>query len=354
MSLGIAWTASGVALSVTILVAGAAPARAQTPEKTIVVWCDRGDSIGAALEAEPAERRLVVEVAGSCRETVTITRDDVTLRGSDAQGGALEGDPARDTVVVDGARRVTVEALTFTGGRNGLVASGGATVTLRRTTLRGHAAPYSAVLARRGSQVIVEESLVADNPGSGISVADGSSATLLSSRVLNNGFGGVPSFGIVAVRGGVVWLGGGNQVSGNTIGIFVRGGHLRIGEGLASDEIAGNGVGISATDNSVLDLRGAPGGAVRTLVTGNTGNGVFVQMGTVLRLRSITISGNGGHGIIAVYDAGIGFFVPSPNYVTVTGNAGYGLFCGDAETSVAGDLSGVSGNGQGEVSCSGF
>ncbi len=92
----------------------------------------------------------------------------------------------------------------------------------------------------------------------------------------------------------------------------MRGGHLRTGEGsvLQNDEISGNGVGISATDNSVLDLRGSPGGEVRTLVTGNTGNGMVV--------------------------------------------AGYGLFCGDAETSVTGDYSGVFGNGQGEVSCSGF
>lgn len=355
MSIG--WRRIALALAAGGMVVTSVPAGAQGPERTVTVVCDRGESIASALAAPPAERSLVIVVAGTCREPVTITRDDVTLRGHDVQGGVLEGDPARDTIVVDGARRVTLEALTFAGGRNGLVATGGATVTLRRTTLRGHLAPYSAVLARRGSEVALDESVVTDNAGSGITVADASSATLLSSQVLNNGFGNPQSsFGITAVRGGVVWLGGGNQVAGNTIGIFVRGGHLRIGEGsvAASDQIVGNNAGISATDNSVLDLRGSPGGEIVTLVSGNAGNGIVAQMGTVLRLRSITIAANGGHGIIAFYDAGIGFFVPYPNYVTVTGNAGYGVFCGDDETSLTGDVRGVIGNGQGEVSCSGF
>lgn len=89
--------------------------------KTILVDCDKGDSINKALEEKADE--LIIEIRGMCRENVTISRDWVTFRGHDPEVDGIESQ-TDDTfaggltpaVVAWSANGVVLENLTLRGG----------------------------------------------------------------------------------------------------------------------------------------------------------------------------------------------------------------------------------------------
>lgn len=99
-----------------LAVAGAAGGAAG---KTVVVDCAKGQSVNEALadKAEP----LVVEVRGTCVETVEVRRDGITLRGRNpASDGIRATDPTGVALLIDDADRVVVENLTISGGGRGV------------------------------------------------------------------------------------------------------------------------------------------------------------------------------------------------------------------------------------------
>lgn len=94
---------------------------------TVRVDCAKGDSINAALSSDLKAQTLTVEITGMCRENVVVTRDRVTLRGTDPNRDgiqAVENTELTDaTVWVRAAALFTVENLTLTGGFSGLLAT---------------------------------------------------------------------------------------------------------------------------------------------------------------------------------------------------------------------------------------
>lgn len=102
------------------------PVGARAPTTTEKVNCHKGESINKALTKHPGAA-LVVEISGMCRENVVVTRDRVTLRGSDPGTDGVEAaadDEQTDAAVwVRDAQLVTVENLKLTGGFSGLLAS---------------------------------------------------------------------------------------------------------------------------------------------------------------------------------------------------------------------------------------
>ena len=94
---------------------------------TVTVDCTKGETINAALTKNPGVRNLTVEITGMCIENVVVTRDHVTLHGTDPANDGIQAefsDEISDVALwVRGAELVTVENLKLTGGFSGLLAS---------------------------------------------------------------------------------------------------------------------------------------------------------------------------------------------------------------------------------------
>jgi len=107
---------------------------------TVKVDCAKGDSVNAALASNPKAQALTIEIAGMCHENVVVTRDRVTLRGTDpAHDGiqAVENTEFTDAALwVRAAALFTVENLTMTGGFAGLLATNANHPIMRITNCR--------------------------------------------------------------------------------------------------------------------------------------------------------------------------------------------------------------------------
>jgi len=96
-------------LSLGLLIASiASPALADPVIKTMRVDCANGETISEALAKSVGEdKELVIEFTGTCTETVSVPRDDVTIRGLDPSA-TLVG-----RVTADGVVRLTVTSFTI-------------------------------------------------------------------------------------------------------------------------------------------------------------------------------------------------------------------------------------------------
>jgi nitrous oxidase accessory protein NosD len=115
------------------------------------VDCTKGETVAKAVEqAKPGD---TIQVTGTCKETVMITTDRVTL---DGQGSAIldgGGVGKAGTVVstqdwlpyyqgvltIDGARGVVVTGFTVQHGVDGITCKNGATCIIQNTTLQDNA-----------------------------------------------------------------------------------------------------------------------------------------------------------------------------------------------------------------------
>jgi Right handed beta helix region len=376
------------------------------------VDCASGSRIGQALNRPTlVDRRLVVVVNGTCTENVTIERDDVALRAGSSGGGVAAADSTKPAILVNGARRVLLENLVVTGGRDGIRITAGGAAEIRGGAVRN--AAFFGVLANNGASATVDGSVVEGHGQYGIG-ANGATVSVLRSTLSNNNFSGA-----VAASGGALTLGqvddAGNVCCGNTIennrldGVTVaRAASAR----LYGNTIRGNGVatarwGLLVVEESmawmeggnVLTGNGRPGlppqangggafvraSTLRTgagdqpaipssneisgnvfgivtntanlelrgglIISGNTFNGINLDQGSRLRTDASSITGNGSSGIQASQGSGT-VFVGNAN--VISGNGQFGLNCIDAGTHFAGNTSGVTGNGFGQVNCSPF
>src|SRR6266446_8673284 len=91
----------------------------------VTVDCNKGDSINQALTKSPLVRNLTVEISGLCHENVVVTRDHVTLHGTDPANDGIQADLSDEisdvALWVRQAQLVTVENLKLTGGFSGLL-----------------------------------------------------------------------------------------------------------------------------------------------------------------------------------------------------------------------------------------
>ncbi len=115
-------------LSLCLLIPTALPpALAAPPAATEKVNCHKGESINKTLAKHPDAASLLLEVSGLCRENVVVTRDRVTLRGTDPATDGIEATASVEqtdaALWVRGAQLVTVENLKLTGGFTGLLAT---------------------------------------------------------------------------------------------------------------------------------------------------------------------------------------------------------------------------------------
>lgn len=118
---------ASLALSTVFLFPASPVTYSQRSSATVRVDCTRGQSINEAMTKKPKAYSLIVEISGMCRENVVVTRDRVTLRGTDPAGDGIQAEENTDltdpTLWVRGAGLVNVENLTLTGGFSGLLAT---------------------------------------------------------------------------------------------------------------------------------------------------------------------------------------------------------------------------------------
>jgi hypothetical protein len=337
----------GMLLTIGVLTAGA-----DDKVRTVEVDCTKGKTIAKALERGNEDKPLVVVVQGICSENVVVDRDDVTLRGDGGGSGVTGLDPTKDTIVIDGARRVVIQDLTVSAGRNGVTFFLASSGTVDNCTVQDNAGHGIRV---EGGSATVMNSTISGNADVGIILTDGGNGRIginnlnqyAGNTISNNGAHGIHiTYGASALIGGNMITGngttanhplfdrsgislfsatasivGGNTITGNAgAGVSARSSSLRIGDGSlnlpTANAISGNGVatsegGVDAFIGTALDIRNAT-------ITGNTGNGVSGS-GSSVRIRESTISGNAGAGVLAFLGTALDL-----RDTTVSGNTGLG------------------------------
>ena len=169
--------------------AGAFAIAATAAAETIPVDCSKRAINDVLAGKDEKGKPLVLQVRGNCSEHVVINRDDVTLEG-DAGGASING-----SVMIDNARRVVVANLTVTNaGGHGITVTNGSSATIRGSSVvlnGGHG-----VRVFNGSYAIVERNVLSNNgrtdpQASGIIVGYGSTARGLENVMEGNANGGI-------------------------------------------------------------------------------------------------------------------------------------------------------------------
>jgi len=377
-----------LATAVVLTAIGALPS-ASAQSNTFTVDCNRGQRIAKAMELGDFRKPLVINLRGTCREFVSITRANVTLRG-DPAAEIVAPDDAHDLLTVS-ADRAALENLTLTGGLTGLAQehaptfvasnvliqdSSGVGVRVRVgdvrlvacTVQRSGGIGVSAV--RGGSVTLSNGSQVLDSVGAGISATLHGVMSLTNSKVMRSGADGVVlgegSRGNISgseITGSrAVGLNVGTSASASVVSTTISGngtGDGPQGDGImlwagAQAQITGASV-IADNRDEGIDVAGAASAYINgARVAGNGGDGIMGYMGANLVLGNLVIEGNGaegvschanctaqmegmsihgnaGAGINLAFDSTLMLFGPP---IDATGNGNWGLYCHDAESSV--------------------
>lgn len=359
-----------------------------------------GQTIGDALASAPAGAPLTITVSGECTENVVVMRDDVAILGAGAT--VVAADPSRPAILLEGARRVTLDKVSTSGGAGGVVGVRGAVFTFSNATVSG-AAGHGVVVtdnsvlavfdstvenntgygmvAARASHLRVGQDLsgtlvgrpvtVQNNGAGGIQIADNSTGIVIATTVQNHPNGnGVGVSGSSAARiGAVTGLVAPNTITGNRNGVsvyqasqaFIQGNTISgsttgINLGSAAATIIGNtisgssNVGISVSETSTARI-GIADNSVTVL--GNTiqgsardGIGIYNGSSAVLAGNTVTTSGRFGVNVTRSTARMVGRNV-------ITGSTGHGvividsssLFQGQGDFAVADSFDTIEGNG---------
>ena len=280
-----------------------------------MVSCDRGETIGAALEkAKPGD---TIRISGTCVETVVITLDDLTLAG--AEGAVIDGGGGSENVVtIDGARNLMLTGLTVQNGREGILAVNGALFTATDVTVQDNAshgielirasADFGNVTSRRNvraglitarnSSIDVTDVTLVQNL-TGLVIYSNSSVRLFGRNLLSQN----------ATQGWTVGLGGaafsiGSQIEASdngAEGLFVlQSGKVQlVGGALDASRNGTNGITLNKNATILMGIEefGVPGAVI---TADNAGHGVSVGTGSDaagIALMPLTSRGNGEAGL---------------------------------------------------------
>lgn len=371
---------------------------------SVEVDCALGQTIAQALQNPGSP--LTITVKGTCNENVTVDRDTVTLQ-ADPAGGTVNGPNSALATITVAGQDVVIDGLRVTGGRNGIEAVGATRLTIQNCVAENTG--RNGIHFTQGANGVVDSCTVQNNGRDGIAVLSGSTAILTRNTITTNIRRGVQVF---QSSNALIGITRDNQPAGNMItnngnrGITLTTGssasigmNTITGNGTNLANNLGNRVGINVNDGSIADIAGGnfitgnTGGGlqvsnaratlsdsafglpttVNTItgntgnggifafenaslfigdanISGNTGNGITLQLRSTAVLSNSTVNSNTGNGILL--SQGSALQLGSP--VTVTGNTGFGLLCVDPEGSFAGNTAGITGNGGPNVSCTGF
>jgi len=378
------------AIPAALMILGVSVATWGAQAQTFTVDCTKGQTISAALERGDERKPLTLLVSGTCSENVVVTQDDVTLRS--LPGGATIVGSSASGAITFRSSRVLMEGLAVRGGNVGVAVTGGSSVEIAGCDIRN--ATLSGINVVGSQSVTVRNSTVQNNGNMGLR-AQQSDVTVVDTRIEFNAQDGVQ-----VARNSSVGVIGGVLAANGRYGATLMGGS----EATLTDVlITGNGTnpgmspihkgGVSSTSASSLQITNSrivdnPGrGVVATLgtalgmsgvtITGSAAEGLIVYLGATANVTGGTISGNAGNGVSLRVDSsaqivggttilnngahGIEVSQASKLWlygttIAVGGNAWYGLYCDDGESSAADTalITLLPPNGAGGISCSGY
>jgi len=341
----------------TALLAIAMLGSASAQTITYTVDCSKGQTISSALERGDVHKPLVINVRGVCREFVTITRANVTLRG-DPTAEIVAPDNERDLLTV-AADRVWLGNLTLTGGLTGLSQDHEPTFYAEKVVIQD---TRNIGLRVRVGDARVNDCTVQRAGGIGVSVVRGGSLILGNCQILDSGQAGVSVSGssVVNLNRSTVMRNGAQGI------VLSQGSQGFITNGSTIAENAGNGIDVQMSQvnvtgrNTIRDNggfgiggHGSPIAIDNNTITGNRGDGVMGYIGTTLVLHGNTISGNGGSGVVSMGNSlvqigratienngsngitlvwGAKLILEEPA-TKVSGNRYHALYCADRESS---------------------
>jgi hypothetical protein len=297
-----------IATVMALTASGVLPS-ASAQSNTYTVDCNRGQKIATALEQGDFRKPVVINLRGTCREFVTVTRAKVTLRG-DPAAEIVAPDNAYDLVTVQ-ADLAVLEDLTLTGGLAGLALDH--TPNFYADKLVVQDASQVGVRVRVGDARI-NNSTVQRSGNIGVSLVRGGTAILGNCQVLDSGQSGVSvtQNSFVNINRSTIMRSGAHGV------LLTQGSGGSINNGSTIAENAGNGIELNQSqllvsggaDDKANTIRDNGGfgivghsssiGIDMNTITGNQNDGVMGYIGTTLVLHGNVIRRNGGSGVTSM------------------------------------------------------
>ena len=100
------------------------------------VDCGKGQSLNNAVQqSSPGD---TITFTGVCKESVTVVTSGIALTG-DGNAVIQSPSPSQDSLIIDGAQRVTLTRFTVQNGANGIHAQGVAGIILENITAQNNA-----------------------------------------------------------------------------------------------------------------------------------------------------------------------------------------------------------------------
>jgi hypothetical protein len=263
------------------------------------------DSNALTQALQSAAPKATFLVSGTCRESATVTTDDIVIDGQHQT--ILDGAGSGEAVLtIDAARRITIQNLTVRGGTDGVVARRGATVIMRQVT-------------------------ATDNTDDGIQLETNAVAQLTDCTLQRNG-----DYGLEVAQNSTVNLCGTTQATANDSGMLIV--DMSHGDIGAPAYCGATPSTVQVQDNAedgIVVIRASNLSIVAestVTVTDNGDDGLHVTDGAALRIMDSTVrvenngaAGPSQLGIVFLYGS-TGRFVRSS--VTVHGNASIGVTVG--------------------------
>lgn len=274
------------------------------------VDCDKGESLAEAVEHANANTRI--EVSGICHEAVTITVSDIALVGKNGSISGAGMPVPRDLLTIKGALNVTIENLTISNGKAGVVITDGGHASIISSRTENHGNNSILVQAHSfvrlvNSQIVKTSNTGTFHTGEGLVVTGGSSAVVTGS-LLVEGF----TFGIDIINSSSLTLTEAKvRITDNIMGMQVA--------TTSSTFMTDDATHLDASNNQLIGLTVVSGsslfvflGDVNVNNNGLDGLSLFTKSSVDFdRSVKLTANNNGRHGIL-LEDSTINMFTRPP------------------------------------------
>ena len=275
----------------------------------VFVDCERGDTFEEALYVKHVKFLEPIRVwfAGTCTESFVIDRDDVDIVG---KGNAeLIGG-----IFIDDAKSILLRRFKVTGPDTGIVVSGGsASAEIDRVNLDQNDGFGLEIVG--GASVVLTNRTVTGNH-SGVIVSSSVLQVDDNSSVSNNldaGVLGLDNSSIIVSN---------SEIRANPgTGVFLRNGSTAL---LNNATVSANGEGMVLTAGSVLIEAG-------TEISGNNDNGIRAELHSSVQIEDASIYENQLAGVRLLLDSGLFNSYGQANFYA---NGGPNVVCDDTESSV--------------------
>ena len=296
--------------------------------------CPSGSIANAMAQAQPGD---TIRISGTCRETVVVDKDGITLDGGGS--AVIDGGGADASVIaVLGHQNVILKGLTVQNGLIGVHVGRGAAAWLENVTARnsrskaGHTSGVGIIVANSSDAVLAGRIAATGNAAQGMLVWQGGRASVVgnagvegaripqaSLQASSNGWNGIEvgvgsSFQVLSNDGAYSTVQANNN--GGT-GIWVDTGSSAQFGGGASIEATGNGEGgLGVGGGSSTRFAVWPSRGVEATFNNNK-HGIGVGSGSALVLfyehdsgASITATNNTGFGLAVSQGSSVQFETP--------------------------------------------